>query len=230
MAALTTDQIECLLNCIVANSTHVLGAFPANCVPIQCAASATHQLILQSNLATVGERHPQLDAKQHYCFILNTHTSDLPGEHWLAFFFNGSTQQLEYFDSFDLPLAIYTNVKSALDSHRLLPLCVRANTLGMIQAMNSAVCGHYCVAFLFWRATHTSSPLTNFAHTIMNSHTAAQQRDMLIVARLRAVAAKHPCCRTLLSGHSGSQTPCISRFSQSCCCCRDSYPSGCTHI
>ena len=218
MAALTTEQLECLLDCVVANSTRVLGVFPANCIPLRCTTTMVDQHILQSNLATPTERHPQLDVTQRYCFVLNTHPSGSPGEHWLAFFFNPTTQKLEYFDSFGFPLSMYAAVNAALDACRLLSICVRANTLGMLQSTTTTVCGHYCVAFIHWRAAHANTSLTTFASHIMSTHTAAEQRDRIIVTSLRTITRKHPCCAAQLDGRSGTQAACASRFSQSCCC------------
>jgi hypothetical protein len=222
MASLVTEQLECLLDCVIPNSVRVLGVFPANCVPmrrvVQTAAGLVQQLALRSNLGTPMERHPSLDTAHHYCFILNTHTNREPGEHWLAFFYNGDTHNLEYFDSFGFPLSMYANVKVALDSCNLLSLCVRANS-HMLQAITSTVCGHYCIAFLYWRARNLGTSASNFAHAIMSEYATAEDRDKLIVSRLRAVTFRHPCCAGQLFGHGGSSSAsCVTRFSQSCCC------------
>jgi len=178
MTALTTEQLECLLNCIVANTGHVLGAFPANCVPLRVVQHA-----LEFNLEIVPLRDSHFDANYHYCFVLNTHPSGSPGEHWLAFFFNANTHELEYFDSFGFQLAMYPDVNAALEVCNLLVSCVRANPVGMLQSTTSTVCGHYCVAFLYWRALHMNSPVAHFALCIMNSYSTAtaEQRDALIV-------------------------------------------------
>jgi len=216
MAALTTEQLECMLNCVVDNSSRALGVFPANCIPIRCEAS--RRTCIRSNLATATERHPQLDENHNYCFVLNTDLNDSPGEHWLAFFFSGTTHKLEYFDSFGFPISMYPHVHAALDSCGLTQICVRVNTLGMLHATTSTVCGHYCVAFLYWRAKqHPNAPIDCFARMTMSTHHDAEQRDRRVVQLLHTITSKHPCCATQLAalGNTGS---CVSRFSQTCCC------------
>jgi hypothetical protein len=159
MAALTTDQLECLLDCVVESSTtQVLGVFPADCVPVNAID----------------------DCKQRTsscCFVLNTHPNGAPGEHWLAFFYNSKTRQLEYFDSFGLPLSMFAHVNAALDSHNILPIVTRANKAGMLQSITSTVCGHYCIAFLHWRAKHLSVGVDTFARTLMHKYAESDQRD-----------------------------------------------------
>jgi hypothetical protein len=220
-APLTTEQLECLLDCVVAHSTHVLGVYPADCVPVQCTtSSATGQPPYKIELAndtSTAERYQPLAANQHYCFVVNTHPNGAPGEHWLAFFVNGNTRQIEYFDSFRFPLAAYSHVYLAFQSRNLLPLCVDANTAGMLQSVTSTVCGHYCVAFLYWRAKHTKAPTEHFARNLMlTANASANKRDALVVARLRAITTNHPCCSTqLFGGRSVRSTP---RASQTCCC------------
>ena len=34
MAALRTEQLECLLDCVLPNTIRTLGVFPANCIPL----------------------------------------------------------------------------------------------------------------------------------------------------------------------------------------------------
>jgi hypothetical protein len=208
MAALTTDQLECLLKCVIANSTRVLGVFPADCVPIDA--------------INVNKQHC-------YCFVLNTHPRSAPGEHWLAFFYNSNTRQLEYFDSFGFELAMYTHVNAALDSCKLLPICVRANRTGMLQSIMSTVCGHYCIAFLYWRAKHVNASVADFAHALMYKYSESYLRDKDIVTQLRAAVARHPCCATQLFGSNGSATRTLAQPTQSCCC-RSSWPVPCTRI
>ena len=219
MAALKTEQLECLLDCVIPNTTRPLGVFPANCIPLRRDASAG-VLSLRTNIANATERHPQLELGHNYCFILNTHPNNAPGEHWLAFYFNSNTRKLEYFDSFGFPVSVYEHVHSALNSCDLLSICVSVNTLGMIQSTSSSVCGHFCVAELYWRSKHTNTPADKFAHVAMATSTSPDTRDKIIVDRLRAITSKHPCCSSQLFGTPDNSHG-VTRFSQSCCC-RDS--------
>lgn len=224
MAALTTEQLDCLLDCVVLDSTRVLGVFPANCVPMRCAPGNMQELVLRSNIASSTERHPQLSTRQHTCFILNTDPASAPGEHWLAFFYNANTRHLEYFDSFGLPLAMYPAVRAGIASCNLLPICVQANSSGMLQSLGSKVCGHYCVVFLYWRAKHINSQLQRFSHCVMSAHSSALDRDRLIVDRLRSITKNHPCCSTQLFGTAAPLISCaMVRSSQSCCCRSDMH-------
>jgi hypothetical protein len=223
MAALKTEQLECLLDCVIPNTTRPLGVFPANCIPLRRDAS-NGVLSLRTNIANAVERHPHLDLGHNYCFILNTHPNNAPGEHWLAFFFNSNTRKLEYFDSFGLPISVYEHVHAAMSSCDLFPICVRVNTLGMIQSTTSTVCGHFCIAELYWRSKHIDTPADKFAHVAMSTSTSPDARDKFIVDRLRTITSKHPCCSSQLFGTPANSHG-VTRFSQSCCC-RDSC---CTH-
>ena len=223
MAALKTEQLECLLDCVIPNTTRPLGVFPANCIPLRRDAS-DGVLSLRTNIANATERHPHLDVGHNYCFILNTHPNNKPGEHWLAFFFNSNTGKLEYFDSFGFPISVYENVHAAMSSCDLFPICVRVNTLGMIQSTTSTVCGHFCIAELYWRSKHIDTPADKFAHVAMSTSTSPDARDKFIVDRLRTITSKHPCCSSQLFGTPANSHG-VTRFSQSCCC-RDSC---CTH-
>ena len=148
---------------------------------------------------------------------MNTHPKNEPGEHWLAFLFNTNTNKLEYFDSFGFPLSVYTHIHESVISCNMLSTCVRVNTLGMIQSTTSTVCGHYCVAELYWRAKHMNASLDKFAHIVMSTNTAPHERDKFIVERLRTITSKHPCCATQLFG-TQAQIDSATRVSQSCCC------------
>jgi hypothetical protein len=212
MAALKTEQLECLLDCVIPNTTRSLGVFPANCIPLRRDASSG-----ELNIANATERHPLFEIGHNYCFILNTHPKNAPGEHWLAFYFNSNTKKLEYFDSFGFPISVYEDIYSAMKCCELLSICVCVNTLGMIQDTSSTVCGHYCVAELYWRSKHTDAPAEKFAHVAMSTSTLPAARDKFIVDRLRTIASKHPCCLSQVFGYLPN-SQCVTRFSQSCCC------------
>ena len=127
MAALKTEQLECLLDCVIPNTTRPLGVFPADCIPLRRDAS-DGILSLSPITANATGRHPQLELGHDYCFILNTHPNNAPGEHWLAFYFNSNTKKLEYFDSFGFPVSVYEHVHSALSQSDLLRICMRVNS------------------------------------------------------------------------------------------------------
>ena len=219
MAALRTEQLECLLDCVLPNTVRTLGVFPANCIPLHRDPSSG---ILSTSSSTEcnQEFQPHSNIGNHYCFILNTHPKDEPGEHWLAFLFNTNTNRLEYFDSFGFPLSMYTHVYEAMSSCNVLSSCVRVNTLGMLQSTSSTVCGHYCIAELYWRAKHMDASVDRFAHILISTNATPLERDKFVVERLRTITSKHPCCATQLFGKR-AVTDTATRVSQSCCC-RDS--------
>ena len=142
------------------------------------------------------ELQPHPSIGNHYCFTLNTHRKNEPGGHWLAFLFNTNTNNLGYFDSFGFPLSVYTYVYEAMRACNVLSPCLRANTLGMIQSTTSTVCGHYCIAELYWRAKYMDASVDRFAHVLISTSTAPLERDKFIVERLRTITSKHPCCTT----------------------------------
>jgi hypothetical protein len=213
MAALVTEQLECLLDCTVDSSVYVVGVFPADRVPLQY-SPPTKRFTLQHGLSP----HFDFDRYKYYCFILNTHPSSAPGEHWLAFFLNRYTDKLEYFDSFGFQLVAYPDVHAGLNCCELIPLCVPANNVGMLQSLVSTVCGHYCVAFLLWRSRHTRANVGYFARCIKSSYETAHLRDRLIVELLREVTVTHPCCSAQLFGMAGARTSRSLPVSQTCCC------------
>ena len=110
MAATSTEQLACMLQSLVAHEgVSALGVFPAG-------------------------RIPDIDRTVHCCFILNTQPRGLPGEHWLAFFFNHETNMLEYFDSYGMTLDTYADVHKSLFDHGLASLCMPANIMGSLQS------------------------------------------------------------------------------------------------
>ena len=83
-----------------------------------------------------------------WALVLNTDPSNKPGQHWLALFGPRDGGRIELFDSFGLEPKKYK-----LDS--LAPLHTRIQ----FQFASSAVCGHYCIYFLYHRS-HASSSFT----------------------------------------------------------------------
>ena len=223
MAALKTDQLACLLHCLVSSGTHVLGVFPADCLPVRlvepASAYSRKTVIVESNVSTLyaGPR-----ANQNFCFILNTHPNSRPGEHWIAFFYNVNTHKLEYFDSFGLSIGMYAHVHSALGERDLLDICLPANATGMLQSITTTVCGHYAVLFLCHRSKYASAPISRFAQIISRMHSNGSERDKLVVEQLRSLTSLHPCCNTqLFAARAGARVPCMATSSQSCCCRAD---------
>jgi hypothetical protein len=221
MAALTTEQLQCLLDCFVVNTGNALGVFPANFVPIQCEPTGTgraSQVTIQAGSATGARQKALLGANRSCCFVLNTDPSYAPGEHWLAFYYNYNTHKLEYFDSFGFPVSMYPHVNAALIANCLSSICVPANSSGSLQSVQSTVCGHYCVLYLYWRARHASELPSSFARSLLSSCVGPEQRDSHVVASLRALSSRHPCCNSLLGG-SGGRASAAPVISQTCCCC-----------
>ena len=82
-----------------------------------------------------------------YCFVANTDPSTESGSDWVAFYVISSIQY-EFFDSFALPAQLYFTAHNAF---------IAANPPSIInhfplQKLNSTVCGHYTVYFLYLRS------------------------------------------------------------------------------
>jgi hypothetical protein len=185
MAATSTEQLACMLHSLVARDGVVaLGVFPADQIPA-------------------------IDRTMHCCFILNTEPRGLPGEHWLAFFYNHYTDKLEYFDSYGMPLEAYADVHKSMHSSGFVELCTPANTVGSLQSDVSLVCGHYCVVFLYWRAKNVSAPPAYFCTSLATVHKTAMQRDMNVLKIVRDLLRRGNCCIDMLTR---------SHCSQSCTC------------
>ena len=78
-------------------------------------------------------------------YVINTHPSSKPGEHWIAVFFDNNGKG-EYFDSYGLPpdmlgFAGFMNQNSTS----------WISNKETIQSLSSKVCGHYCVYFILFR-------------------------------------------------------------------------------
>ena len=78
--------------------------------------------------------------------IANTDPNNKPGQHWVAMFFPDEENKEEFFDSYGLPPNFYT--PRFLASH---PGDTERN-VGTLQALNSTVCGYYCMFYLFHRS------------------------------------------------------------------------------
>ena len=217
MAALTTEQLCCLLKCLVANDTAAaLGALPADKLPGEIALVGNGD---GAETTAAGR------IRISYCYISNSDPQSMPGEHWIAFYFNHHTSMLEYFDSFGMPLIEYTDIYATLSSHNLIRMCVPANRVGILQSPSSTVCGHYCVMFLYWRARHSHASIDEFSsHAMQFGVMSATQRDKQIVQQLRALARQVDCCNhvdMLNDGSSSSNSNSNDACSQACVCNSD---------
>jgi hypothetical protein len=185
MAATSTEQLACMLQSLVAREgVSAIGVFPADQVPA-------------------------IDKTMHCCFILNTEPRGQPGEHWLAFFYNHYNDTLEYFDSYGMTLDTYDVVYEFLRSRGLASQCTPANSAGCLQSDESLVCGHYCIAFLYWRAKYISAPPTRFSISLATAYSTPLQRDRRVLKIVRDLLSRGSCCTDMLTR---------SNCSQSCTC------------
>ena len=166
MVELSTPDINRMLHALIPNTVTVLGTFPADKVP--------------QGLTT---------RQTPCCFVLNTHPNGLPGEHWLAFYYDGR-RVIEYFDSYGLPLETHASVHAALVAQGLVSLCKSANTIAL-QSPITSVCGQYCVLFLFWRSKHPFAPIKQFSAWVVTcGGVVAVQRDIFVARQLSKLVAR----------------------------------------
>ena len=82
-------------------------------------------------------------------FISYTDVSSKPGRHWCAFYFDGSGQSAEFFDTYGKPPNYYDNA---------FAYCLQSNSVVQLynskklQSNHSNVCGQYCLYYLIHRA------------------------------------------------------------------------------
>ena len=76
--------------------------------------------------------------------IVNCCNSDYPGEHWLALCKSGET--LEVFDSYGMNPNFY-NMLGKLPASTVIRYSTR-----QLQALQSSVCGYYCLYYCFYKA------------------------------------------------------------------------------
>lgn len=88
-----------------------------------------------------------IKVKYPSCFIINTHNSNQPGEHWLAFFLN-QDGSVEFFDPIGLSPQFYN-----LDKYlQIISKNKVFYTNQRLQGFGSNYCGVYCVYFLYQRS------------------------------------------------------------------------------
>ena len=90
--------------------------------------------------------------KRPALLIANTDPSSKPGTHWVAFYI-GTHGEGEFWDSYGMP-PIISQHRKFLDRH-----CKKwTYNPTSLQALDSKVCGEYCVLFLVYRAHGYSLP------------------------------------------------------------------------
>lgn len=182
MAALNTVELRTLLQRVAhrPGQMFVLGVVPADCLPsVSCLQDILRSAVL-------------------CCFVANTDPAKLPGKHWVLFVASSvrGAIQLEYFDSYGLPMALYTDVYNDCVRKRLLPLIKVYSTLSL-QDVSSSVCGHYCILFAHFRAMGHSYKFT--LDYLRRSSVTALERDKFVVTALHSILRRHCCAMHTLS-------------------------------
>jgi hypothetical protein len=88
----------------------------------------------------------------HYpvAFIVNTHSSSEPGEHWMALYIPSPTNYAEVFDSYGKGpqfwnVSLHSKVKAISFNSTYI------TNKRQLQSASSNLCGEYCIAFLTYR-------------------------------------------------------------------------------
>lgn len=119
--------------------------------------------------------------KRPSSLILNSDPKDKPGQHWLAIFCPRKGP-LEFFDSFGFPPEFYSLEPYDFTHQRF-----------SYQARLSALCGHYCIMFIYFRSMGKSYGYI-IAH--LNSHTSSSVDSLVydLVARFHSLCRiYYPC-------------------------------------
>lgn len=195
MAALNTDEVGTLLQRVAhrPGQMFALGVLPADCLPSICR--------LQDILRSVAL----------CCFVANTDPAKRPGKHWVLFIASSvrGTIQLEYFDSYGLPMVLYTDLYNSCARKRLLPL-IKVYSSVSLQDVSSSVCGHYCILFAHFRANgHSFKFILGYLH---RGSVTALERDKSVVTTLHSILHRH-CCAM----HTSSMCLVSKGLQQSCC-------------
>ena len=127
-------------------------------------------------------RSPAMSVRQAY--IVNTDPAGEPGQHWLGLW--TEQNKCEVFDSYGLPLHVYTNpeLHQWWDQWKYL---TRSDMT--LQAMDSQTCGHYALFFLKARAQGRSYQefLSQWScdNLVLNDHKVAEQLKRVIKRELQ---------------------------------------------
>lgn len=160
MAALYTDQLEKLLaQVVVGKCMRFVGVFSADLVP--------PLNVFQSSSSCC-------------CFAANTDPSYRPGKHWVLFISRRAADGfvLEYFDSYGMPLEMYSDLHLSCLRNGYLPLIKQYNTV-MLQHLSTSVCGYYCVYFAHRRAL--GQPFASVVRLLASLGTSSLLRDKRVL-------------------------------------------------
>ena len=140
VVGLSSTEIKALLDRVLEpDKVNFLGVFAKNEIP-----GITDQLRFPAYL------------------VANTANSTQAGEHWIALYFTDSLH-CEFFDSFAFSPGFYGL------SEYLNKFSITATVDFPLQSINSSVCGHYCIYYLFNRS------LGHPMHLILRSFTTVDQ-------------------------------------------------------
>lgn len=136
---------------------------------------------------------PQTLRKQPALLVCNTDPISKPGQHWIAFYVDKHGVS-EYWDSYGMPPLVRQH-KRFLKKH-----CKKwAYNHKTLQAIDSMVCGEYCILYLIHRAHGYS--LRSFVHRHFTSD--PEKNDEKV--------------RILFQKWFGKKRTCVINGSQTCC-------------
>ena len=111
------------------------------------------------------------------CFVVNTHPRSLPGQHWLAFYYNDN-KMCEFFDSYGHSPKYFNFINFI---KKTANKC-RYNSK-RIQGQ-SYLCGFYCILYLLFRARNQERKFFNkFSNNL-------DENDKYILSNIRKFSKK----------------------------------------
>ena len=154
--------------------------------------------------------------------VANTDPSYRKGEHWVAFHVDRNGRS-EYFDSYGFPPVQKEFLQFALRTLKDVDSNGEKVTFNnvQLQALDSNVCGQYCIAYLAKKARGTSMPA--IIKTYSGSHPGAKDRSMA-----EAVNNRYGIQKLQLSVGAGAGAGTVV---EQCCCCAHSSHNyiSCVH-
>ena len=139
------------------------------------------------------DKLPKISRRTRFpaCLVVNSAPASQAGEHWLAIYFLDSIH-CEFFDSYAYHPGFYGL------SEYLAKFSVTATVDHTLQSLESAVCGHYCILYLYLRslAYPLSTIVSSFSRTdlILNDHRAADfVKHSLTLSRSPMQTSKCSC-------------------------------------
>lgn len=111
------------------------------------------------------------------CFIVNVDSSAEPGSHWVAFYLS-RPNQVEFFDSYGNDPTFY---KGPISEFTSTYKNVKYNPM-VLQSNVTAVCGQYCVYYLYCRCRGKS--LKNIVSSFVTKHLCNDERVYNFARRL----------------------------------------------